>query len=282
MDDDEIGRRRRATALKSDNDEFDLKKANLEDAYDRLERGENINPELQPDIDSAYSDPVEDLKRALVETGQIKRFIGHAWANAGQFLAWLKEDDGKEDDGKVVHPLFFPWVDFGYLEKLKPHRGRLEVLIQNKRQEKKLRASVREKRGPYQELRESQMREGVLKKEFQDFVFDLLDGGQLSRVMQNAERARKQEQNLSVGRPMGVAKRKKKNRANLNEAIADLFDKPDKPGWRFKNEEIVDFLLPRFSEVYKRSSILNAVKRVAAECRRAEKVDRPVDSHSGK
>ncbi len=78
--------------------------------------------------------------------------------------------------------------------------------------------------------------------------------------------------NFDKVRPKGVLARQKiaeKKQALLNSAIKDLFDKPEKPGWRMTNEKIADFLVPCIH--YKRSVILVAVKREAAKYRKAEK-----------
>lgn len=83
----------------------------------------------------------------------------------------------------------------------------------------------------------------------------------------------KRQQALALGRQLGVLKRQnkgKERRDKLTEAIAHLFDKPDKPGWRQTNEQITDFLVPRFP-AYKRSTISRHVNSVAAKYREAGK-----------
>jgi hypothetical protein len=79
---------------------------------------------------------------------------------------------------------------------------------------------------------------------------------------------------LDYGRRKGAADRKAEAQVrheDLNKAIDDLFDKPDKRGWRMTNEDIADYLLPTFPN-YKHSTILKAVKPRAAMHRKAEKI----------
>ena len=55
-----------------------------------------------------------------------------------------------------------------------------------------------------------------------------------------------QEQILKSGRSRGTLARQaaaKGKREALVRAIAELFDKPDKPGWRWTNEQITDYLV---------------------------------------
>ena len=82
--------------------------------------------------------------------------------------------------------------------------------------------------------------------------------------------------NLALGRQLGVKARKEsaqKRREQVDKAIDDLFDKPDKPGWRWTIDEITDFLSKRFAREYKykRSTIKQFVKLGVARHRKAEK-----------
>ncbi len=82
-----------------------------------------------------------------------------------------------------------------------------------------------------------------------------------------------QKTNLAKGRKEGVLERQKKaekNRAVLINAIKDLFDKPEKPGWGWMNDEIVKFL-KKGNYGYADSSILTVVKREAAKHRKTRK-----------
>ncbi|MGH8580604.1 MAG: hypothetical protein ACREVK_10965 [Gammaproteobacteria bacterium] len=86
----------------------------LEAEYDRLERGENINPEPQPDIDSAYSDA-----RRIAEFLQICR-------NPKQHSLvkeWL-EEYGVMNESAVA--ITFPQPQVVYFWKI------LEILSQHK------------------------------------------------------------------------------------------------------------------------------------------------------
>jgi hypothetical protein len=86
--------------------------------------------------------------------------------------------------------------------------------------------------------------------------------------------AKQQNANLATGRPKGVKARQdtaKHNQQNLKKAIDDLFDSPEKRGWRMSNEEITSFLCRLFDDTYQRGTILQSVKREAARHRKAEK-----------
>lgn len=104
---------------------------------------------------------------------------------------------------------------------------------------------------------------------------DAIKRGELAALLSERHKISAYEQQkeiLAGGRRDGVAARQKtakENREKLEKAIADLFDKPGKPGWRLTNEQIVEFLAPHFS--YKRSTILQIVKREAAKHRKREK-----------
>lgn len=79
---------------------------------------------------------------------------------------------------------------------------------------------------------------------------------------------------LAEGRRKGVEHRKKtaaEKRAVLTKAIEDLFDTPAKPGWAWSNSEIAQFLLEG-GHKYKKSTILQAVKREKAKSRRTRKM----------
>ena len=79
--------------------------------------------------------------------------------------------------------------------------------------------------------------------------------------------------NLYKGSPEGVKARQvnaKQNHANLDKAINDLFDTPNKPGWIWTNEIITEYL-SKSLKVYKSSTILMRVKTLAAGHRKAKK-----------
>ncbi len=82
-----------------------------------------------------------------------------------------------------------------------------------------------------------------------------------------------QKMNLAKGRLVGVLARQKKaekKQTDLINAIKSLFDKPDKPGWGWTNDEIAYFLM-KGNYGYAENSILTVVKREAAKCRKARK-----------
>lgn len=79
--------------------------------------------------------------------------------------------------------------------------------------------------------------------------------------------------NLAMGPKQAAKDRKKKGDrklADLTKAIGDLFDKPEKPGWGWGNQEIVDFL-KKGNYGYAESTLLRHVKREVAICRKAQK-----------
>ena len=82
----------------------------------------------------------------------------------------------------------------------------------------------------------------------------------------------KQEQTLASGRLAGGKTRQetaKEKQATLTKAIADLFDKPEKPGWGWTNPEIGKFL--KGTVGYADGTIMQAVKLDAAKFRKARK-----------
>lgn len=82
----------------------------------------------------------------------------------------------------------------------------------------------------------------------------------------------KQQKALENGRRKAVERRSMKaakNQSDLRRAIDDLFDEPKKPGWRWSNDRITNYLQPMFA--YKRSTILTAVRKRAAYHRKNEK-----------
>lgn len=80
---------------------------------------------------------------------------------------------------------------------------------------------------------------------------------------------------LASGRTLGTAKRQetaKENNAKLDKAIRDLFSKPESPGWVWTNEKISEYLSqPKWGLGYKGGTILNRVKKIAAEERKKRK-----------
>lgn len=82
-------------------------------------------------------------------------------------------------------------------------------------------------------------------------------------------------ENLTLGRPKGVKARQKiakEKQTNLIEAIKGLFDKPDKPGWGWKNQDIVKFL-SNGSYGYADSTLMVTVKKEAAKYRKERKTE---------
>jgi len=78
---------------------------------------------------------------------------------------------------------------------------------------------------------------------------------------------------LAKGRAKGVIARQeaaKDKQAKLIKAIADMFDKDEKPGWNWTNPEIAKFLKDK-NLGYEYKSILQTVKREAARYRKARK-----------
>jgi hypothetical protein len=78
-----------------------------------------------------------------------------------------------------------------------------------------------------------------------------------------------QKEVLAQGRLAGVAARQtnaQHKKEALLKAIADLFDKPDKPGWRWTNKQITDYLKPRFP--YARSTTMRLVNLEVAKLRK--------------
>ena len=97
----------------------------------------------------------------------------------------------------------------------------------------------------------------------------LLIGTEAAAMIQATERRNKI---LAEGRLEGVKKRQEtaeEQQTRLVKAIADLFDKPDKPGWTWTNDRIAAFLVPTFN--YTSGTILQTVKREAAKHRKARK-----------
>jgi hypothetical protein len=96
-------------------------------------------------------------------------------------------------------------------------------------------------------------------------------------ILRAAERAvrrasKQQDEALAKGRKEAVKKKQEiaaEKQVRLIKAIADLFDKPEKPGWGWSNPDIVEFLKPKFG--YAASSIMQVVKREAAKFRKARK-----------
>lgn len=87
----------------------------------------------------------------------------------------------------------------------------------------------------------------------------------------------KQERDIAfdIGRKKGRKIRKentKKNREELDKAIADLFREDDSPGWKWSNSKIADFIHNRFSPVYAKSTIEQHVKNIAAKYRKKYKL----------
>lgn len=85
---------------------------------------------------------------------------------------------------------------------------------------------------------------------------------------------RQKKNALADGRVKGVEARKKvatQNRTNLENAIAALFDKPEKPGWAWTNPQIVKFLEEKFTGVYTPGTVAQTVKREAAKFRKDRK-----------
>ncbi len=83
----------------------------------------------------------------------------------------------------------------------------------------------------------------------------------------------RQAMNLDKGRAKGVLARQKKaekKKSDLINAIKALFDKPEKPGWGWTNDEIVVFLM-RSDYSYAASSVLSVVKREAAKYSKTRK-----------
>jgi len=83
----------------------------------------------------------------------------------------------------------------------------------------------------------------------------------------------KQTSALARGRAKAVDKRKAmaaERKDRLTRAIADLFDKPEKPGWIWSNPEIVTFLKTKggFGRFY---AVEAAVKKEAAKHRKDKK-----------
>lgn len=101
--------------------------------------------------------------------------------------------------------------------------------------------------------------------------------GQSSAILANLDKLEahmKQQDNLAAGRIAGVKSRQKsgaEKQGQLIRAIGELFDKPEKPGWRWTNDEIVAFLRGSFH--YAEATILKTVKREAAKCRKAGKLE---------
>ena len=113
-----------------------------------------------------------------------------------------------------------------------------------------------------------------LANEFAEINQDQWEMLKLNRKVVNAalNAHNKQKAELDIGRKKGVEKRRAtatERQRVLAEAIRQLFDKPEKPGWGWSNDEIVSFLKPKIN--YKESTILAKVKKDAAMYRKARK-----------
>lgn len=97
--------------------------------------------------------------------------------------------------------------------------------------------------------------------------------GELSALLANFDKIRSaetQRKNLALGRPKGTKARQeaaKKNQADLEKAINDLFSDSNKPGFQWTNDEITTFILKRFG-AYKSSTVKQKVKIIAAKHRK--------------
>lgn len=96
----------------------------------------------------------------------------------------------------------------------------------------------------------------------------------LETIMANWDAIQAKQKRLitlhTKARPEAIKKRREKaekNNAGLDKAISDLFAGPDSKGWRMTNDDIADFLEPYFEGMYKRSTILQRVKMLAANHR---------------
>lgn len=103
--------------------------------------------------------------------------------------------------------------------------------------------------------------------------------GQLAATLANWDAIQAKQKRLVTlntrARPAAIKKRRRtaeKNNADLDKAISDLLENhPHAKSWT--NDDIVDWLAPRHP-VYKPSTILQRVKKIAAEIRKKDRQNR--------
>ena len=113
-------------------------------------------------------------------------------------------------------------------------------------------------------------------KEIRDAIPEAEKRGRLAATFENWDAIQAKQKRLltldTKARPAAIAKRRKTaetNNADLDKAISDLLENhPHAKSWT--NNDIVDWLVPRHP-VYKPSTILQRVKRIAAEIRKKDR-----------
>lgn len=113
-------------------------------------------------------------------------------------------------------------------------------------------------------------------KEIRDAIPQAEKHGRLAAILENWDAIQAKQIRLltldTKARPAAIAKRQKTaeiNNADLDKAISDLLENhPHAKSWT--NDDIVDWLAPRHP-VYKPSTILQRVKKIAAEIRKKDR-----------
>jgi hypothetical protein len=113
--------------------------------------------------------------------------------------------------------------------------------------------------------------------QFQKLIPEAEERGEMAAVISNWDAIRGKEERLitleAKARPAAIEKRREaadRNNATLDKAVSDLFARPESKGWRWTNDDIADFIAKNLP-IYKRSTILQRVKTLAAKHRKEGK-----------